>query len=284
MKLRNQLLIAIFALSSFAARAQDKEIGISISAANYQGDLTQKQVTLSETKPGLGLLARYYFGPRIDIKGSLNYGWISGSDQDYSNNLERQVRNLSFKSSIFELAGTVEFNILPYISNSKRYRFAPYIFGGAAFFHFNPKAEYNGQWYALQPLGTEGQNISGSGVAKYSLWQFAIPYGLGIKYSLGKFWNIGLEIGQRKLFTDYLDDVSNKFVNATDVMNAAPANAKDAAAVFANPSNNPVNAQDPKGHHYNPGQGRGDNTHLDMYVFTGITITKTIRRFSCTGF
>jgi hypothetical protein len=29
---------------------------------------------------------------------------------------------------------------------------------------------------------------------------------------------------------------------------------------------------------------RGNNNNLDMYVFAGFTLTKTIRRFSCTGF
>jgi hypothetical protein len=284
MKLRNQLLIALFLMSSVMVKAQDREFGLLLGGASYQGDLTQKQVTLKETKPGLGLLFRYYFGPRIDIKGGLDYGWISASDQDYSDNKDRSVRNLSFKSSLFELDGTVEFNILPFISNSKRYRFSPYIFGGVAFYHFNPKAEFNGKTYALQPLGTEGQNMTGGGpnnVSPYSLWQFAIPYGVGVKYSLGKFWNIGLEIGQRKLFTDYLDDVSRNFVDANDVKTAAQGS-KEAAAYFANPSNNPTTGIGKP--FYSPGDGRGDKTHLDMYVFTGITITKTIRRFSCTGF
>jgi hypothetical protein len=265
-------------VSCLTLNAQDREIGISLNAASYQGDLSLKQVTLSETKPSLGLLFRYYFGPRIDIKGSFTYGMIAGDDQDYVDaDKYRGFRNLNFKSNILELAGTVEFNILPYISNSKRYRFAPYVFGGAAFFHFNPKSQYNGKWYALQPLGTEGQNIPGSGKTKYSLYQFAIPYGFGIKYSLGKFWNLGLEIGQRKLFTDYLDDVSTQFADPGLVADNAPSGSQEAARYFANPSikfnKNPT-----------VGRNRGDQTDLDMYVFTGITITKTIRRFSCTGF
>ena len=52
-----------------------------------------------------------------------------------------------------------EFHILKYIPGSMKYRWTPYVTGGAAVFTFNPKAEYNGEWVALQPLGTEGQGL-----------------------------------------------------------------------------------------------------------------------------
>jgi len=280
MKLRNQLLLLLaFCLSCGYLHAQDKEIGIFLGTTEYQGDLTKKQVTLKNTQPGFGILGRYYFGPRIDIQGNLNYGMIKGSDVDYAaTDKDRKVRNLSFKSNILELGAHIEFNILPFISNSKRYRFAPYVFAGLAGYHFNPKAEYKGTTYALRPLGTEGQNIPGA-TNKYSLWQLAIPYGIGIKYSLGNFWNIGIEFGQRKLFTDYLDDVSQKYANPQDIAAHAPSGMAEIAPALADRSGEilgkPLNQT---------GIARGLDKNLDMYVFTGITITKTIRRFSCTGF
>ena len=42
-----------------------------------------------------------------------------------------------------------------------RYRtdFQFYLFGGVGMFWNNPKAYYQGEWYALQPLMTEAQNI-----------------------------------------------------------------------------------------------------------------------------
>lgn len=282
MKMRN-LILSLFAITFIAtsAMAQDIEGGIFIGTTQYQGDLTKKHITISETKPSLGILGRYYFGPRINLKGSAYYGWIEGGDENYDDIYLRKLRNLSFTSSVFDLSGQVEINILPFISNSKRYRFAPYVFGGVALFHFNPKAELDGTKHELQPLGTEGQTLPGSGKDQYSRWQGSIPYGIGIKYSLGNFWNLGFEVGQRKIFTDYLDDVSDKYPDLVALDQQNPL-----AARLSNRSPEVPNG-DPKYAITNAERSniqRGNTEKLDMYVFAGFTITKTIRRFSCTNF
>ena len=69
---------AALALTAFSVNAQDREAGIFLGTASYQGDLSMKQVTLSETKPGFGILGRYYFNPRVNLKGALSYGWMRG--------------------------------------------------------------------------------------------------------------------------------------------------------------------------------------------------------------
>jgi hypothetical protein len=267
------LAAAVLSFTATTAQAQDKEIGLFLGAAMYQGDLTFKQVTLSETKPGVGILGRYYFNPRFDLKAAVQLGWIEGSDDNYgslndqdANARSRYLRHLSFKSHILEASLVGELNLLPYISNSKKYRFAPYVFGGLAVFHFNPKAELNGTWYALQPLHTEDPET-------YSLIQPAIPYGVGIKYSLGNFWNLSLEVGQRKLFTDYIDDVSDHY--AADPNKLTPIG-KDLA--------DRTKEVDPSKDVFKAGMSRGDPKDKDMYIFAGFTISKTIRRFSCTNF
>jgi hypothetical protein len=275
--------------TTLSVNAQDREAGIFIGTAQYQGDLSMKQINLSETKLGFGILGRYYFNPRVNLKGALNYGWIEGDDKNYGSATDpdpdgRWKRNLNFHSHILELSGQVEVNILPFISNSKRYRFAPYVFAGASLFHFNPTTEYNGKTVALQPLGTEGQLLNGQD-KRYHRLQGSIPYGFGLKYSLGNFWNIGLEFGQRKTFTDYLDDVSG-----TPGSNPGQGT-KDRGYPNLDELRiqNPVAADlsfrgDEVGIPESKAKVRGDNTDLDMYDFVGITITKTIRRFSCTNF
>ncbi|RYD82458.1 MAG: hypothetical protein EOP53_03670 [Sphingobacteriales bacterium] len=270
---------ALFA-TAVAANAQDREAGIFIGTAQYQGDLSEKQITLSETKLGFGILGRYYFNPRVNLKGIINYGWIAGDDKNYGSAADpdpdgRWKRNLNFRSHILELSGQVELNILPFISNSKRYRFAPYVFTGASLYHFNPTTEYNGSKVALQPLGTEGQLLNGQD-KRYHRLQGSIPYGFGLKYSLGNFWNIGLELGQRKTFTDYLDDVSGpKYTNYDQLVIQNPV----AADLAYRGDEVRPNIPSPE-----PDNIRGDNTDLDTYIFAGFTITKTIRRFSCTNF
>ncbi|NRA12748.1 MAG: hypothetical protein HRT57_12395, partial [Crocinitomicaceae bacterium] len=60
----------------------------------------------------------------------------------------------------------------------------------------------------LQPLGTEGQGSSLNSKS-YGLTQLAIPIGLGAKISMGDKASINFEIGLRKTFTDYIDDVGS---------------------------------------------------------------------------
>jgi hypothetical protein len=264
MKLTKLLLTVSAIFIGFASQAQDKEVGIFLGTAQYQGDLSKDQITLNETKPAVGVLGRYYINPRVDIAAGLYLGWIAGSDANYNNDPERHRRNLSFQSVVVDLHGQIEYNLLPYISNSKHYRFAPYLFAGLSVFYFNPTDTIGGTTYDLQKYQTEGE-------AKYSLVQVAIPMGIGFKYSLGNFWNLGLELGLRKTFTDYLDDVSTKYPNYDNLKQSNPIAAALAfKAVGINYSSL-------------SGTGRGNPNRDDTYIFAGFTLTKTLRRFSCKG-
>jgi len=248
-----------------------------LGTTQYQGDLSQDQITINETKPSVGILGRYYLNPRVDIKASIYLGWISGTDSNYANDHYRYKRNLSFNSVVIDASGVLEYNILPYISNSKKYRFAPVLFAGVSLFYFNPMAHPAGNLnenVALQPLGTEGQFISGGGFpAPYSRLQVSIPMGIAFKYSLGNFWNLGLEVGLHKTFTDYLDDVSNTYGTYDKLTHEGQE--------FSNRTGEKVPGYNPAG---TGGQKRGNPDRMDTYIFAGFTLTKTIRRWSCTGF
>ena len=52
------------------------------------------------------------------------------------------------------------------------------------------KGLYNGKWYDLQALGTEGQNTSANTSNYYRLNQIAIPVGFGYKKNINKKWSI----------------------------------------------------------------------------------------------
>ena len=59
----------------------------------------------------------------------------------------------------------------------------------------NPQAEYAGEWYDLQPLGTEGQNdVSYSNTKPYKLVTAILPTGFGFKYNLGRRINVGVDM------------------------------------------------------------------------------------------
>ena len=69
-------------------------------------------------------------------------------------------------------------------------------------FNFNPKAEYNGDFVELQPLGTEGQGSALNSSKKYARTQFTMPIGLGFRVTLGDVATLNIEYGIRKTFTD----------------------------------------------------------------------------------
>gem|GEM_PF-7019984 len=104
-------------------------------------------------------------------------------------------------------------------------RISPYAIVGGGIYTFDPQAELNGQWYALQPLRLEGQGFNEYKDRKtYELTQFNLLGGLGLKYEINSFLNARLEFVHRKLFTDYLDDVSTEYVDPTLFANYLPAN------------------------------------------------------------
>ena len=160
-----------------------------------------------------GAFARYNHSPRLAAKFHLYKGTISGADANASNIQEKSgnfLRNLEFETDIYEVGLQLEFNILPYNIRENKQQWTPYVFGGIAGFHFNPRAFYEGRWYDLQPLGTEGQGLPGYG-PNYSLYQFSLPAGIGFKIDINNKANFGIEFGMRKTFTDYIDDVSTVY-------------------------------------------------------------------------
>jgi hypothetical protein len=201
------LCVFLFPLSLFS---QHFEAGMMIGGANYLGDLSanSSEIYIKETNIAAGAFAKYNINHLLALRLSLSYATVSGKDSNSSNSAIMN-RNLDFRSNIYEVGLIGEFNILGYEPTSYSGAFSPYLFGGIAFFQFNPQGTLNEQWIDLQPLGTEGQNLAAlPDRTPYKLNEFAIPFGLGVKYALTESINIGLELGLRKLFTDYLDDVS----------------------------------------------------------------------------
>ncbi|HTF22243.1 MAG TPA: DUF6089 family protein [Chryseolinea sp.] len=217
-------------------------IGIGVSALNYYGDLSPKpgifSTDISFTKPAVSLIYSHRFGPRYAIIGSFMYGTLKGSDNesadpgDSDNGVFRYQRNLSFRNRIKELTLVATFDLFPnnatYIS---RVGWTPYLYAGATVFLNNPQAlvpetdvqgnalPEAGEWVDLRPLGTEGQHSQllesdvNYGIKEYKNIQFAIPMGLGVRFKLTEVLDFSAEAGFRYLFTDYVDDVSQHYVD-----------------------------------------------------------------------
>ncbi len=265
---KKSILILMIIISQLSVFAQEQRgmlgFGLSAGASNYAGDLDDN-FTLPFTGPGFGAHAIFLFRPRIHLRLAIYHGRITASDGSGVNLSGNQYRNLSFYSDINEGGVHVIYTLQSRKRGFTRRNFlAPYLFAGIAYFHFNPKRSVNGQVYELQKVGTEGQYLSGNYPAPYSLQQLSIPFGIGFTVKLSKNFDIGAEIGLRKTFTDYLDDVSTLYPDKqqlTDVQGPV-------AAYLADPSNNP---DEPQG---KPDfSKRGNPNFKDWYVYSNIHLT-----------
>ncbi len=260
------LLALFFSLSTGNISAQYLEAGVAIGGSNYLGDLTPSRLWTSAGDVNLsgGVLLRVNASDWITLRATYQYGTIKASDANARNAVSRKKRNLSFRSTLQEVSLGAEINIFGYRPYKKGGGFAPYIFGGLAFFNFNPQAEWNGQWYDLQTLGTEGQGLPGN-PEKYKRSQFSIPLGLGFKWALSRNVNWGIDVGIRKTFTDYLDDVSTVY---PDLEAIATANGEVAKALSWRTQELQPEAIPPK-----IGARRGDPNDLDWYLFSQVFIS-----------
>ncbi len=228
--------------SGFSAEKRYFAVGMTVNALNYYGDLAprsnQFSTDISFTRPAIGLSVYQRLGPRYSITAGFMYGTLRGSDfssadeNDANSGKFRYYRNLSFRNRIKELSITASFDLFEnqatYLS---RVSWTPYAFAGAAVFHHNPQAQAPatgldgqplaeaGEWVNLHDLGTEGQHAEllptdvNYGIKPYKLIQFAIPFGLGARFKLHDVVDFSAELGFRYLFTDYIDDVSQNYVD-----------------------------------------------------------------------
>jgi len=204
MKLIVFLCMIFFSLSG---KGQRLHADFYAGMVNYTGDMKGK----AGLAGGIGL--SYDLVPKFNLRGVVSYGRLQGDDKNNSSGKGTELRNLNFKSSIIEGQIAIEYNLFDLSVRS----FTPYIFAGGAVYHYNPySSDSTGKKVFLQPLGTEGQGLSQYPDKKlYKLTQFAIPFGGGVKLALSDKLHVGFELGLRKLFNDYLDDVSTTYADST---------------------------------------------------------------------
>jgi len=267
MKKVRYTVVFLLLTTSFAAFSQEHEFGLWSGISNYFGSLNYR-ASFKYVRPGGGFFYRYNYKYRCAFRTSINYGMIEYFDHSNSDAYAQQ-RNLSVRSNIYDWTNMFEFNFFKYNKESKKDWFTPYIGIGFSVFFYNPQGLFNGTWYYLQPLGTEGQNDpSYSGVKKYNLYSFAIPLEGGFKFSFLRNWNAGIEFGLRETFTRYLDDASGVYPSYASL----PGGSGGLANALSNKSgDNSVVV---------PGLQRGDGKP-EQYLFAGITISYTIMRMQC---
>ncbi|KIC92139.1 DUF6089 family protein [Flavihumibacter sp. ZG627] len=188
------------------------EIGVALGAAHYFGDLNTR-ARVNRPKLAVGAFFRKQFGNYIAVRVGAQFAQVGYADKYYDDNDFQRQRNLSFNTSIWELALQGDFNFFRFMPGTDEYRFTPYVTLGASIFSYDPYAYLNGEKHFLRPLGTEGQGSEFYPERKpYSSMAYAIPFGVGVKYALNEKMNLGFEVLHRFTNTDYLDDVSTTYV------------------------------------------------------------------------
>ncbi len=262
-----KFIFFIFSLFCYNFSISQFSLGIFAGLANYQGDLVDG--VYKQGKMAFGVTGNFEISDRITIRPGITFGKVAGSDAISNSEFLRQIRNLSFKSNITEFSLIGEFNVF----NLNNIRWSPYAFAGLAVYHFNPYTyDTTGAKIILKPLSTEGQGLSAYPDKKpYPLTQLAIPFGGGIKYAMNDNVHISIEVGLRKLLTDYLDDVSSTYADPNDLL--AERNQQSVDLSYRGDEISGEYTDYPDNGYPTKGAQRGNAKNKDYYYFTGLHLT-----------
>lgn len=179
---------ALLALLQSDGFAQKIEIGAGIGGINYKGDLAPNFQPLN-IKPAGEVFFKYNLYSFLNFKIGAMMGRIGAADS-MANDPFLKRRNLYFSGDIKEISGRVEYNFFNFRPKNIRRRFekwCPFLFVGVAAANYKVKNNYTDQ--------------------SYSSTQVVIPFGIGVKHFLNPSWNLNIEFGARKMFTDTLDGI-----------------------------------------------------------------------------
>lgn len=220
--------LVLFVIAITSATAQNfynrkKERKVVITAgtgtASYYGEMANPGDYI-DLSPNLSFGLQYQLLPRIRLGADITWYRLSGNDYEADDAdlgfNGRRGRNLQFSSNNYEIIG---YTVIDILESGRRFYerplVSPYIYLGIGTTFFNPVATLDQAYtlpgttetleagrYPLRPLMTEGE--------RYNSFALVIPFGVGVRYRLTPYINIGVDGGYRFTTTDYLDDVSTE--------------------------------------------------------------------------
>ncbi|MFN4146582.1 MAG: hypothetical protein ACK4GN_12215 [Runella sp.] len=224
------------------------KVGASTGISYYLGDLRAK-TNFRFLEPQLTLFASYRLAERIAARGEV--GWYRVSGKHAGGPI--WYNNLSFRSDNPVASLQVQLDAFRY--NDRRL-FNPYLVGGVGMTRLNPKGFYQGNWYSLPPLMTEG--------VAYNRNVRVLTAGIGVAWRYDDDWTFAFELTDNFVNSDYLDDVSTRYPDPTGMSELALA-LSDRRPELTNlpPGFSPRNE---------PGNQRGNPSVKDGYGFLSFRV------------
>jgi len=210
------------------------EIGVGLGGLVYKGELSPKY-QFKNNRPAITAFYRRDISAPVTLRGAFMAGLLRADDGNVQgvNNAVAPLpayRQANMKGSLYEVSAVMEYNFFDYHYRKDKVHFTPYVFVGVAGFLANTTTATNNG--ALPSLNRGG-----------SMLGVAVPVGFGFKYALSNRWNLGLEAGARKVFSDQLDHIDGKSNGQTDLV--------------------------------------GNRHDKDWYFFNGVSISYTFYKISC---
>ena len=175
---------------------------MGLGALNYKGEVAP-QVQLQNSRPALMVFYRRDVSVPVTLRGGLLAGLLRADDGNV-NGAGGTVaplpafRRTDMKGFLAEASAILEYNFLNYRDRRDHLHFTPYGFVGVA------------GYFANTSTRTQNAPLRAEFARESSQLGFAIPVGIGFKYALSDFINVGLEAGARKTFTDKLDQLHDQ--------------------------------------------------------------------------
>jgi len=180
-----------------------------------------KDFNFKSTKLSMSFDAQYPLKKWLTVGMGLSFGKLESDDESINNKgggeMPRIIRNLNARTNITELHAIGKFYPKKLFKKTLLFggRFDFFAIAGLGIYHFDPAVQDTDRsWVKASPLKLEGQGFAEYPNNKpYALTQFNLQGGAGLRYDITKNISLGVEIIYRKLFTDYLDDVSTVYID-----------------------------------------------------------------------
>jgi hypothetical protein len=231
--LRFSAVVIILTLSCQIGVAQKWEFGLGAGTLLYKGELSDTYNPINAA-PALAPFVRVNFENAFCLRMQATLGQIKSGEKTTNNLYFNQINPTSFKQTVAEAALLAEYNFLDFRRGRLPDKYSPYIFGGVAML-FNDASEVEAE--------------------KLAPYNFTIPFGLGYKLALGRYFTLGAEAGFRKTFTGLLDGRSDQIATTVKTVN--------------------------KIKYYSLETQRGYTEFTDWYAFFGVTLSYTMYRIHC---